>query len=54
MQIDSLGNSLHEMSKTIFGKTNKKNINLSCAELAKRVVKVNLGLVLLLPTSMTQ
>ena len=54
MQIVSLGDNLHEMSKLVFSKEticmkfqsllsgkNKKNIvNLSSAKLAKRVVKV--------------
>ena len=41
MQIASNGDNLYEMSDLISGK-NKKNItNLSSAELAQRVVKVN-------------
>ena len=39
MQIVSLGDNLHEMSKPTLGE-NKKNINLSSAELAKGVVMV--------------
>ena len=42
MQIVSTGDNLHEISKPIFSKKNKKNIvKLSSAELAQRVVKVN-------------
>ena len=37
MQIVSTGDNLHEMSK--FSGKNKKNINLSSAELAQRTVK---------------
>ena len=41
MQIISLGDNLHESSKPIFWqKWEKKNINLSSAELAQKVVKV--------------
>ena len=45
MQIISLGDNLHELSMPIFsGKNNKNNIiNLSSAELAQGVVKVNFG-----------
>ena len=39
MQTDSSGDSLHEMSILFSGK-NKKNINLSSAELAQRVLRV--------------
>ena len=35
MQIDSLGNSLHEMSKTIFGKTNKKKYQFVMCRISK-------------------
>ena len=38
-----LGDSLHEMPKPVFRKRNKKNINLSYTESAKRVVKVSSG-----------
>ena len=50
MQIASLGNNLHEMSELFAEEKKKQNkkkttkkhvINLSSAELAKRVVKVN-------------
>ena len=33
-------NCLHEMSNPVFWKKNKKNINLSSAEFAQRVIKV--------------
>ena len=39
-QIVSIGDNLHEMSNPVFW--DKKNINLSSAELAKRVVKVKI------------
>ena len=41
MQIVSYRDNLHEMSKPIFWE-NKKNINLSSAELAQRVVEVKM------------
>ena len=41
MQIVSNGDNLHEMLNPVFWEKNKKNIiNLSFAELTKRVVKV--------------
>ena len=39
MQTESIEDSLHEMSKPIFWK--KKSINLSSAEYAQSVVKIN-------------
>ena len=42
MQNDSIGDNVHEMSNPVSRKNKKKNVtNLSSAELAKRVVKVN-------------
>ena len=42
MQIISIGDNLHEMSNPILREQNKKNvINLSSAELAQQVLKVN-------------
>ena len=41
MQIVSSGNILHEMSYPVSGKNYKNIINLSSAELAQGVVKVN-------------
>ena len=40
MQIVSTGDNLHEMSNPVFLEKKKNIINLSSAELAKRVVKV--------------
>ena len=46
MQIVSNGDNLHEMSIPVFLEKKKKNIiNLSSAELAPRVVKVNLHII---------
>ena len=42
MQSLSLGDNLHEM-QSLFSGENKKNINLSSAELAQRVVNVILA-----------
>ena len=44
MQIVSIGVNLHEKSYPIVWKKNNKNINLSSAELARRVVKVKIQL----------
>ena len=41
MQIVSSGDNLHDMSKPISGKNKKNIVNLSSAELAQKVVKVN-------------
>ena len=41
MQIVCLGYNLYELLKSIFWEKNKKNIHLSSAEFAKRVVMVN-------------
>ena len=44
MQFVSLGDNLHEMSKTVYwGKKKENIINLSSAESAQKVVKVNKG-----------
>ena len=40
MQIVSLGNNLHDMSSLYYGKNKKNTVNLSSAELALRVEKV--------------
>ena len=41
MQIVSLEDNLHEMSKIFSGKNTKNIVNLSSAELAQKVEKVN-------------
>ena len=47
MQIVSYGDNLHEMSKSVFLEKNKKTaVDLSYADLAQNVIKVN-GCVLL-------
>ena len=42
MQIVSLGDNLHEISNPVFWENKKNNLNLSSAENAQRVVKVNI------------
>ena len=42
MQIVSNGDNLHELSNPVYGKNKKNIINLLAAELAQKVVKVNL------------
>ena len=41
MQIVSIGDNLHEISNPVFWENKKNIINLSSAELAQKVVKVN-------------
>ena len=42
MQTVSIGDSLHEMSNPVFGGNKKDITNLSSAELAVGVVKINI------------
>ena len=42
MQNVSNGDNLHELSNPVYGENKKNIINLSAAELAQKVVKVNL------------
>ena len=41
MQVVSNGDNLHEISNPVFWEKEEKNINLSSAELAQWMVKVN-------------
>ena len=41
MQIVPFGDNLHEISNPVFWENKKNTVNLSSAEIAKRVVKVN-------------